>query len=107
MIYFARSYDMSRTHVRAKLGKNPLKFRVINKELLEKHGCVGQCWPGPYSEHLIEIDPRQTKKEYLDTLIHEALHELFPRSKERKILHAGTSVANLLWRLGYRQVVKT
>jgi hypothetical protein len=79
------------------LAKNPLKFRVINKSL---DGCVGSCYPG---WKLIEIDPRQCPKDYLDTLIHEALHELFPRMKEDKVLHAGTSIANLLWRLGYRK----
>ena len=82
--------------------KNPMHFRVVNRPIHTTDGTVGQCWPGT-DEHVIEIDPRQCPKEYLDTLIHEALHELFPKASEPKILRAGTSVAQLLWRLGYRR----
>lgn len=82
--------------------KYPLKFRVLNKMIAEKHKAVGQCWPWT-KKHIIEIDPRQSPKDYLDTIIHESLHELFPRKKEEKILKAGNSIANLLWRLGYRR----
>ena len=31
-------------------------------------------------ENIIEIDPRQTPSEYLDTAIHEKLHLIFPNS---------------------------
>lgn len=77
--------------------KNVLKFRVVNKKL---DGCVGQCYPG---WRTLEIDPRQCPKDYMDTLIHEAFHELFPKMKEPKVLRSATSIANLLWRLGYRK----
>ena len=80
-----------------------MKFRVLNKHVKDTDGVVGQCWPNA-GDHIIEIDPRQCPKEYMDTLIHEALHELFPRLHEKTVLHAGTSVADLLWRLGYRRV---
>lgn len=81
-----------------------MRFRVVNKKILESDGCVGQCWPGDTEDNLIEVDPRQTQIDYMDTVIHEALHHLFPTVKERKILKSGTSVAQLLWRLGYRRV---
>lgn len=96
---------MPRKYVRAKsVAKNPMKFRVLNKEILESDGCVGQCWPGDSDANIIEVDPRQRQLDYLDTTIHEALHHLFPKKKERVILRAGTSIANLLWKLGYRRV---
>jgi hypothetical protein len=82
--------------------KNPMRFRVLNAPIHTTDGTVGQCWPGT-GEHIIEIDPRQCPKEYLDTLIHESLHELFPKATESRVLRAGTSIANLLWRLGYRR----
>lgn len=94
---------MANRYVKAKkVAKNPIRFKVKNKRLIEACNCVGQCWPHN-GRHLIEIDPRQCPKEYMDTLIHEALHELWPKSRESKILRAGTSLANLLWRLGYRR----
>lgn len=93
-------------YVRARIrAKKILKFRVLNKKINETDGTVGQCWPGA-GDHIIEIDPRQCPSEYLDTLIHEALHELFPKTKEKKILNSATSIAKLLWRLGYRRVGK-
>lgn len=82
--------------------KHPIKFKLRNKFVYESDDCVGQCWPST-KNRIIEIDPRQSPKDYLDTLIHESLHELFPRKAERYILNAGTSIANLLWRLGYRK----
>jgi len=86
--------------------KRPLKLWVVNnKRLLEEDKCVGRCWPGTRT-YVIEIDPRQCPKDYMDTLIHEALHELLPRKPEAFILKAGTTIANLLWRLGYRRKKK-
>lgn len=79
-----------------------IKFKVYNKHIFETHKCVGQCWPFT-RKHVIEIDPRQCPKEYLDTLIHESLHELLPHKSEKFILKAGNSISYLLWRLGYRK----
>ncbi|MGV0949138.1 MAG: hypothetical protein ACOYB3_00555 [Azonexus sp.] len=87
--------------VARKVAKNPMRFRVYSRKIYEKKGCVGLCWPG--SGTGMEVDPRLSPKDYLDTVVHEALHLLFPKAKETKILRAGTSVANLLWRLGYRR----
>lgn len=80
-----------------------MSFRVLNKHIHDTVNCVGQCWPDADDGNLIEIDPRQSPKNYLDTVVHEALHHLLPKKEEKFILHAATSVANLLWRLGYRR----
>lgn len=98
---------MAARYVKAKkVARNPMSFRVVNKNILESDGCVGQCWPHT-GDHILEVDPRQCPKDYMDTVIHEALHELWPKAKEHKILKAGTSLANLLWRLGYRRKKKS
>lgn len=81
-----------------------MRFTVHNKHILESDGCVGQCWPGTHEDNRMEVDPRQTQIDYMDTVIHEAMHMLFPKVKESKILKSGTSIAILLWRLGYRRV---
>ena len=82
-----------------------IKFKVFNKHIHETTDCVGQCWPFT-RQHIIEIDPRQCPKDYLDTLIHESLHEILPRKSEKFILRAASSIANLLWRMGYRKKKK-
>lgn len=87
------------------VAKNPLKFKVYNRPIVDTDGSLGRCWPA-LKTRKIEIDPRQCPKNYLDTLIHESLHELLPKKREGFILHAGTSIANLLWRLGYRRISK-
>jgi hypothetical protein len=97
---------MKRVRAKSK-AKRPLKLRVENKYILETDEVVGQCWPWSKPRaYTIEIDPRQCPKDYMDTLIHEALHEILPKKKEKFILNAGTTIANLLWRLGYRRLPK-
>ena len=81
---------------------SPLKFKVYNKFIFDEDKNVGRCWPYT-KKHIIEIDPRQCPRDYMDTLIHEALHELFPKKSETVIAKSGTSIANLLWRLKYRK----
>lgn len=84
--------------------KNPLKTRVVRKLLQEKEGCVGVCYPDIDDEiKIIYIDPRLCPKDYLDTLIHETIHHCFPKLSEYKVLNVATTIADLLWRLGYRK----
>jgi len=54
----------------------------------------------------IFIDPRQTPKSYLGTLIHEKLHVMFPDWSENKVKKAEKELANLLWKSGYRKVMQ-
>jgi hypothetical protein len=92
-------------YVKAKYAaKKTMRFVVRHRPVDDTDGCVGQCWPFGKGTHELEIDPRQCPKDYLDTVIHEASHCLFPKKKEKAILRAATSIANLLWRLGYRRV---
>jgi len=54
----------------------------------------------------IYIDPRQTPKSYLGTLIHEKLHVMFPDWSETKVKKAEKELADLLWGHGYRKVIQ-
>lgn len=95
---------MGRYYVQARSkATKVMAFRVVNKPIFDVDKTVGQCWPDT-GDHLIEIDPRQCPQEYLDTLIHEASHEFFPRMQEKTVLNLATSISRLLWRLGYRRV---
>lgn len=84
--------------------KNPLRIKVVKKHLREKEDCVGICYPDS-DENIktIFIDPRLIPKDYMDTLIHESIHLVFPKLSEQKVLNAATTIANLLWRSGYRK----
>jgi hypothetical protein len=54
----------------------------------------------------IEIDPRQTPREWLSTLVHEAVHAAFPelKTKEAKVLKAERKITSILWKAGVRRV---
>ena len=57
---------------------------------------------------IIEITPKQSERERIDTLIHEALH-LIPQTKifdEEAIVKASNSLSHLLWQQGYRRVLQ-
>lgn len=51
----------------------------------------------------IEIDPRQSQREYLLTLVHEWLHCALPSLSERNIIRLEHSLGGMLWRRGYRK----
>lgn len=62
-----------------------------------------------YDKNLISIDPRQSPKEYFDTLTHEAVHFAFPEFDfpdvtEKEVIRAGRLISKILWRAGYRKI---
>jgi len=77
----------------------PKKIKIRIRKL-GKEKAVGLAWMG---ENFIEIDPRQTEKEFLLTAIHEVFHILFPDFSERKIINLEKKMGDVIWRLGYRR----
>ena len=63
-------------------------------------GVWGLAFP---DERRIEIDPALDDKTLLDISIHEGLHVLMPFLTEESVDDAGKTLADLLWRLGYRR----
>lgn len=74
-------------------------MKVVHKKL-GRQGARGQAH---CDEGLIEIDPRLQKKEYLEILIHEALHLLYPSLSETKIIQHSKKLATVLWKQGFRK----
>lgn len=79
-----------------------IPIKVIERKL-GREKAWGQQWPG---DRLIEIDPTQDSKDYLDTLIHETLHELFPRASEDTIEKAAATLTDIIWKCRYRRLMK-
>lgn len=77
-----------------------MKQPKVTERKLGRHNAVGLAWD---TNH-IEIDPRQSSKEYLGTLIHEQLHLMFPEWSEKEIVKAEKKLCNLLWKQNYRKV---
>lgn len=70
------------------------KPRVYHKDL-SKDNVVGFAYQG--SEHYIEIDPKQTDKEYFLTYLHELFHLLLPDLSEKQIIKLEKTFGLVLW----------
>lgn len=75
----------------AKKFKQP---RVI-EALLGRRKALGLYHP---DDGTIEIDKRLTGKARLDTLIHEYLHHISPKTPEEQVNAAATAMADFLWK---------
>lgn len=92
---------MSRT--KKSEAKFPNKLTVVHKNLLLNKG--NSVYGLSYDEDsLVEIDPRQPPKDYLDTLIHETLHIIFPEWTEMQVFDLASFLAEQLWQQGYRKI---
>ena len=76
--------------------------RVVEKKL-GREKALGQTTIGnPRSR--IEIDPRQTPRSYMGTLLHEKIHQLHPDWSETKVIKEEKALLKLLWDSNYRKV---
>jgi len=63
----------------------------------------GYCWKGTGDIH---IDPRQPEHEMIDTVVHELMHDCLPFLDENTVETSATKMAEAMWRLGYRRIIK-
>jgi hypothetical protein len=74
-------------------------MRRIHFKHKRNRGCWGLSYP---DEFRVELDPDLEPKTKMDIAIHEGLHVLFPYLPENDVDNAGKTLADLLWRLGFR-----
>ena len=77
-------------------------IRIVERKLGHERA-MGQAWKGI---NLIEIDPRQRAKCYLNTLVHEMTHCLFPDTSESKVRTVAGKYTKAIWEAGYRRLSK-
>lgn len=64
----------------------------------------GDCTdPGRADGRLIRVRVKQSERDMMDTIIHEALHACTPLD-EQSVASTATDITRLLWRLGYRRI---
>lgn len=85
--------------VKRRKRKKPL-IKIVERKLGHERA-FGQAWRG---EGLIEIDPRQSSRNYLDTLIHEGMHIVFPDMSEYKVRRSANQLSSLVWRQNFRRI---
>ncbi len=76
------------------------RVKVVERKL-GRENALGLCYK---QLGLIEIDPRQASKEYLDTLIHELLHAYFPQAAEWRIEEVAHRITEVLWKHNFRRL---
>lgn len=76
----------------------------MTKVIVKKLGKQRAWGLADTDKKVIEIDPRQKPKQYLDTLIHEGLHIAFPEASETRIKKETKKLRDILWDHGYRWV---
>lgn len=78
------------------------QFRLAWKRLDRK--ICGECETRRKLDPEIRIDPKQSERELLDTILHEGLHASLGIEglSERKVTETAQSLSSLLWKMGYR-----
>lgn len=76
-----------------------LKKIKVRERKLKKY--LGYAYP---EQSLIEVDPNQKPRQYLDTLIHEILHVMYPDDSETKISRNASTITHHIWKKGYRRI---
>ncbi len=77
-----------------------MKTAKIVQKKLGRERALGQ-----YKDWIktIEIDPRQSPKEELDTILHEAIHHALPFLDEPATAKAAKTLTMILYKYGYRK----
>jgi len=75
------------------------KITIIERKL-GREKAVGQSYK---DDGLIEIDPRQDSFNYMETVIHEIMHVLFPALSETEITKKSHKLAKELWKIHFRR----
>lgn len=76
------------------------KIKVVIKKL-GRDKAVGLAY---FGLDLIEVDERQTPREFLGSIGHELLHLHFSDASESKVLAFEKDLKRLLWDAGYRRI---
>ncbi|MFZ5676303.1 MAG: hypothetical protein ACOZAM_25365 [Pseudomonadota bacterium] len=74
---------------------------ILTERKLGRERAAGQAFP---EEGVIEIDPRLAPRQWLSTLVHEAIHIAYPDADERSVTHAEHIITRILWRAGIRRI---
>lgn len=74
---------------------------ILTERKLGRERAAGQAFP---EEGLIEIDPRLKPRQWLSTLVHEAIHIAYPDADERSVARAERIITRILWRAGIRRI---
>jgi len=74
------------------------KIRIRERSLRDYYG---YAYP---DKNLVELRKGMRPRTYLNTLIHEILHILYPDQSETKTLEFANTLTKYIWEKGYRRL---
>lgn len=75
-------------------------MRIVERKL-GRERAAGQY---EFGTNHIEVDPRQSSRDRMDTVIHETLHYAFPRMGEATVAKTARTISAALWSDRYRRI---
>jgi hypothetical protein len=76
------------------------KLKIVERKLGRE-----KAWGLYYvGDNKIEVDPRQSPKKLLNTLVHELVHHVMPSASESRVYRLAGTITEALWRNNYRKV---
>ena len=81
--------------------RSSMKLKKIKVQERKLRYYYGYAYP---DKSLVEINPNLKPRQYLDTLIHELLHVMYPEDSESKISQNASTITHHIWKKNYRRV---
>ena len=81
--------------------RSSMKLKKIKVRERKLRYYYGYAYP---DKSLVEITPNLKPRQYLDTLIHEILHVMYPNDSESKISQNASTITHHIWKKGYRRI---
>lgn len=81
----------------------------LRERKLGREAADGLSWgpkEKPSKRNSIEIDPRQSARSRMNTILHEGLHQLDDHLTEKAVRKFASFLSGLLYRDGYRRIMK-
>lgn len=82
---------------------NGIRYKIEDQTKLDV-GDLGEC---DYDKKTIRIPVEGDTLDELDCIIHESIHACIPTLAEDPVETSATSIAKLLWKLGWRKLDET
>lgn len=79
------------------------RYEVILKKPPKAYKAVGLCFDPKEENPQIIVNPDQTEKELMNTIIHEFAHAFFWDSSEKNVNKFGNTVTRYLYSQGWRK----
>jgi hypothetical protein len=76
------------------------RLRIVERKLGRE-----KAWGLRWADGLIEVDPRQKSRYYLNTLVHEVLHEALDELSEKQVARTAGMIAEAVWGAKYRRLM--